>query len=128
MYARRGLWFARALVFALAIFTLMGLATMLLWNAIAIPLFAAPAITFWQALGLMLLGRLISGNLSPRGGRRGFGPWGRHRGGPWRERWQAMSEEERQQVMQRWGGRCGPHPHQRAQDQRTDPNPTISES
>jgi hypothetical protein len=129
---RRGVWIIRAAAFGLVFFTVVGLLTMALWNAIVPQLFAAPAINFWQALGLLLLGRLITGNIGPRG-RYGYGgaPWMRRRGGPWRERWQQMSAEERQQVMERWrgrGGYCPPYPHEEAQGQRTDPNPSISES
>jgi drug/metabolite transporter (DMT)-like permease len=43
---------------------------MLLWNALLPHLFAVPAVTYLQALGLMVLTRLLLG--------RGMRPWGAH--------------------------------------------------
>jgi hypothetical protein len=47
-------------VAALAIF---GSATMFLWNAIMTSLFHLPVINFWQALGLLILSRLLAGGI-----------------------------------------------------------------
>lgn len=65
-----------------------------LWNALMPSLFGLPVIGWLQALGLMLLGRLLMG------GRLGFGR--RHHAmacGPkwhrWEAKWASMSEEER---------------------------------
>lgn len=65
-----------ALVFIPGIAFLFGWVTMLLWNALMPAVFGVTAITFWQALGLVILGRLLFGG---RPGRRhghgfGFGP------------------------------------------------------
>ncbi|MBK6929449.1 MAG: hypothetical protein IPH12_00795 [Saprospirales bacterium] len=98
-------WVAKAVFFgALAIAVFTG-ATMLLWNTLATALFGLPAINFFQTIGLMFLGRLLTGGFA-RGGWGGDGFGRRH---PMRERWQSMSEDERRQYMQHWGrGRCGP--------------------
>ena len=32
---------------------------MLLWNGLAVPLFGAPVLSFWQTYGLMIMSRLI---------------------------------------------------------------------
>ena len=72
---------------------------MLLWNALLPVLFHFPLITFWQALGLLLLSKILFG------GFRGGGP-GRH----WRNRmnskWANMTPEEKERFRQDWGKRC----------------------
>src|SRR5688572_4793245 len=65
------------------------LATQMLWNWLVPDLFSGPAITFWQAAGLLLLSKII------------FGFGGKHhRGGGWKynwkERYTRMSPEDRE--------------------------------
>lgn len=106
MNAMRSRWIARAVVFGLAALALTTLFTMLLWNNLAVPVLQLPTLTFFQTLGLMVLGRLLTGGFGPRSWRRGFS--GR---GHWmRQKWHSMRPEEREQFMQRWGNRpgCGP--------------------
>ncbi|HXP97197.1 MAG TPA: hypothetical protein VN809_10825 [Telmatospirillum sp.] len=58
---------------------LLGYVTMALWNAILPEISSLPALTFWQAVGLLLLARLFTGRFS-HGHHRG--PFGRrHRAG-----------------------------------------------
>jgi hypothetical protein len=92
-----------ALFGALAI-TVVSFVVMSLWNVLMPGIFAVHAITFWQALGLLALSKLLFG------GFRGFAG-----GGPrWRrrmlERWEQMTPEEREKFKQgmRGGGsmRC----------------------
>jgi hypothetical protein len=85
-----------------------------LWNWLLPALFAgAHLITFWQALGLLLLCRIL------------FGSWGagKHRGDrrKWRagrEQWQSMSPEEREQFRQSMRARCGTFTPQAAEPTR----------
>lgn len=93
-------WVAKGLAFGLLFVTTITFATMLLWNNLAVELFGLPIITFFQTLGLLVLGRLLTGGFGPRGG-----GWGRGRGHHMRHRWQNMSPEQREQFMQRWGKR-----------------------
>jgi hypothetical protein len=80
----------------------LGLIVQQLWNALAAPLFHAPVLGYWQAVGLLVLCRILFGGLRVRGG---HGHWrGRH----WRERWEQLSPEERAQLRERFAGRCGP--------------------
>jgi hypothetical protein len=74
---------------------------MLLWDALVPPLFHGPTLGYWQAVGLLLLSRLLFGGLRGRGGWRGH--W-RQR---WRERWEQMSPEERARLRERIASRCG---------------------
>jgi len=79
---------------------LFGWAVMALWNAVLVPAAGANIITFWQALGLLILSRILVG---------GFGGRGHHRGKHWKEKWAAMTPEEKEKFQdycrQRWGGR-----------------------
>ena len=80
----------------------------LLWNWLLPPLFGWREVTFWQALGLLALCRILFG---------GFGGHGLSRsrirrriGERMTERWESMTPEERdrlrQRMRERWG--CGP--------------------
>ena len=73
-----------------------------LWNWLLPALFGWPALTFWQALGLLALCRILFGGIGWHGPR---GP--RIRGGMAR-RWHRMTPEERERfkqgIRQRWGG------------------------
>jgi len=94
----RRLKFALLAVVAVAV---VGGVVMALWNALLPALFGWPAIGFWQALGLLLLSKILLGGF--RGGR----------GGPlhWRarmaDRWAQMSDEERAQFSAGMRHRCG---------------------
>ena len=87
-----------------------GYVTMLLWNAVVPAIFGLKAITFVQALGLLVLGRILFGGFHRRGGGPGWGRrgWGRGWRDKWEARWAAMSEEERERFRAGMRGRrCG---------------------
>ena len=94
--------------FAVFVF-LGGEVVKLLWNWLAPPLFGLPELTFWQALGMLAICRILFGGFGMSGGGRSShgGPWGK--GDRWvdrfAERWQGMSAEERERFRQR--ERCG---------------------
>lgn len=97
-------WWVRGLKFALfaaLAVTAAGAVIMALWNALLPELFGWHAIGFWQALGLLLLCRLLLGGWRGRGGH------GMHWRGRMRERWQHMTDEERAALRQGMGRRCG---------------------
>jgi hypothetical protein len=72
-----------------------------LWNWLLPPLFGWRDITFWQALGLLALCRIL------------FGGFGFHSSGRsnvrrrMAERWEHMTPEERERFRQSWRGRWG---------------------
>lgn len=75
---------------------LKGAAVMLLWNCLIPELFHGPRLFFGQALGLMILAKLLTGF---GGGFRRFGHHGGfHRGFHRRARWMHMSPEEREKL------------------------------
>jgi hypothetical protein len=78
-----------------------GEVVMHLWNWLLPPLFGWHAITFWQALGLLLLCRILFGGFGGGGPRSNV----RRR---MRERWEHMTPEEREKFRQGMRGRCGP--------------------
>ena len=75
---------------------------MVLWNALVPSLFHGPVLGYWQALGLLVLCRILFGGL--RGFRGGHGHWRRH---GWRERWESLTPEERARLRERFMERCG---------------------
>jgi hypothetical protein len=98
-------WLIRAIAIipiVIAVFALVGLVVMLLWNSLVPELFHGSPLRYWQALGLLLLSRLLFGGLRGRGGWHGH--W---RQRMWRERWEQMTPEERARVRERFQGRCG---------------------
>ena len=92
----------RMIAFAALALGLLGYVVMTLWNAVLPAVTGLHAISFVQALGLLVLSRILFGGL--RG-------WGR-RGGHWRARmqarWQQMTPEERERFRDALGSRaCG---------------------
>ncbi|MBS1486884.1 MAG: hypothetical protein JST43_04785 [Bacteroidetes bacterium] len=80
-------------VLAVTAFTFL---TMQLWNWLVPTLFNGPLVSFWQALGLLVLSKIL---FSGFGGRRHCRD---HRwGGHWRGRWQNLTPEERARFKQK---------------------------
>jgi predicted Fe-S protein YdhL (DUF1289 family) len=91
------LLFAPLAIVGFAVFIAVGGgAVMLLWNWLVPPILGWREITFWQAIGLLALCRILFGGI----GMRGCGP--RHR---MRDRWQHMTPEEREKFRQGMRGR-----------------------
>jgi len=80
----------------------LGLVVEHLWNWLMPAIFGLRTIGYWQAVGLLLLSKILLGGFHKHGGR-----GGRH----WRERmdakWAAMSPEEREKFRAGMKGRCG---------------------
>jgi len=97
-WIRRILKFA---LFALLFFAVFGFVVMWLWNWLTPTLFGWHVITFWQALGLLVLAKVLFGGFRGRGARN----W------HWRyrmmERWEQMTPEEREKFRESMRGRCG---------------------
>jgi hypothetical protein len=99
---RRWIFVIPAAIAGILLFmALGGLVVQQLWNWLLPSLFGWPALTFWQALGLLALSRILFG----RTGGRGFGrPFARRH---MAARWGRMSPEERERFRQGLAGRCG---------------------
>ena len=84
----------------LALFIFIGGEIVLhLWNWLAPALFGWRQVTFWQAVGLLALCRILFGGWSGGGRRSKFD-------GRMGKRWEKMTPEEREQFSQRWRARC----------------------
>jgi hypothetical protein len=94
----RGVKIAMMAVVGVAVF---GFIVMSLWNWLLPEIFGLPAIGFWQALGLLVLSKILFGGL--RGGR----GYGGHWRGRMKERWESMTPEEREKFRQGMAQRCG---------------------
>jgi hypothetical protein len=98
------IWIAPAAILAMVIFSWIGgELVMHLWNWLAPALFGFRQITFWQALGLLALCRILFG---------GFGFSGSHHSRRrmrerMDERWEQMTPEERERLRQGLHGRVG---------------------
>ncbi|MCB0758979.1 MAG: hypothetical protein KDC01_11005 [Flavobacteriales bacterium] len=90
---------------ALAALAGFGFVVMLLWNAIIPGLTGWALLTFWKAVGLVILCKILFGGFPGRRGGHGGPPWTRH--ARMREKWGAMTEEERMQFREKLRGRCG---------------------
>ena len=101
---RHNYWIVRIFGIALivAIFLAgLGSAVWQLWNLLMPQIFGLPALSFWQAVGLLSLSWILFG--SWRGFPRRYGHWGHGM----RERWAQMSPEERESFRRGMESRCG---------------------
>ena len=96
----------KPLLIGVVLFAALGLLVMSLWNALLPTLLGVKSIGFWQALGVLILCRILFGGLGFRPGM--FGARRRMH-----ERWMQMTPEQREAFFQHRGegfrhrGRCG---------------------
>jgi hypothetical protein len=92
----------KVLLIATVAVTVFSFVVMELWNRLMPTLFSLHAVSFWQALGLLVLSKILFGGFH---GRPGFG-------GHWRqrmmERWEQMTPEEREKLRAGMRGGCSP--------------------
>ena len=84
-----------------AFVALFGELVMHLWNWLLPSLFGWHPIGFWQALGLLVLCRILFGGFG------GHGPGRSRMQRRWAERWERMTPEEREKFRHGVRGRCG---------------------
>jgi uncharacterized membrane protein len=99
---RRWAIIAPLAILAMLVFTFIGgQIVRLLWNWLLPPLFGWHTISFWQALGLLVLCRVLFGGLGLRGS---AGSNMRRR---MAERWERMTPEERERFRRGMSGHFG---------------------
>ena len=105
-YVPRAVRFLIIALVCVLVLALVGWAAMALWNWLLPGLFGFKTITYWQAVGLMFLSRLLFGGF--RGGPRAGG-WKRNRGMGRRfaRSWERMTPEERERFRQGMYGQGG---------------------
>jgi Ca2+/H+ antiporter, TMEM165/GDT1 family len=89
------------IIIGVAAIAIFGWVVMYLWNAVLAPATGAGIITFWQALGILVLSRILVGGFG--GGDKGHRSSSRR----WKEKWTNMSEEEKVKFREEWKRRCG---------------------
>jgi hypothetical protein len=89
----------KVLTFLIVALGVLGFAVMTLWNWVLPPVTGLHAISYAQALALLVLARLLFGSF--RGRRHGGWHW-RHR---MRSRWEHMTPEEREHFREALGAR-----------------------
>jgi len=103
----RNFWIKRAIFIPIAIAAgvfIFGSVVMLLWNNLLPAIFGITTITFWQAIGLLVLSKILFG-----GFHRGHGHHKcHHHGHPWDGRWRHLTPEQREKLKSEWRGRCEP--------------------
>src|SRR5437762_1461654 len=81
--------FVKGILFFAIFLFVFGLIAMSLWNALIPDLFHGPMLSYWQAIGLVILGKIFFGGFK-----------GHHRGG-WHGHHQKWGGD--------WEGKCGPY-------------------
>ncbi len=92
----------KILVLVLVAATVFSFAVMWLWNHLMPAIFGLHSVSFWQALGLLVLCKILFSGFR---GRPGFGMHWRNR---LIERWEQMTPEEREKFRAGMRGGCGP--------------------
>ena len=100
MNGRRVARILKFILFAIAAAAVMSFVVMSLWNWLVPALFGGRTIGYWQALGVLILSKILFGGFRRPGG--GFS-WRRRM----MERWEAMTPEEREKFREGMRGRCG---------------------
>lgn len=99
---RRKIFIIPLIIVGASLFVFIGgQVVMHLWNWLLPGLFGWRMITFWQALGLLVLCRILFGGF----GGRSHGPGLRRR--HMAARWEKMTPEERERLRQEYMGRWG---------------------
>jgi len=92
----------KILVIVTVAVTVFSFVLMHLWNWLMPAIFGLHAVSFWQALGLLVLSKILFGGFR---GRPGFAMHWRER---MMERWEQMTPEEREKFRTGLRGGCGP--------------------
>lgn len=95
----------KIMIIGFILFAIFGISfvVMWLWNALLPDIFGLKIITFWQAMGLLILSKIFFG---------GFGFRGRPNGKPgfingrFKEKFMNLSEDEKLAFKEKWRDRC----------------------
>lgn len=95
-------WIKKIIGFTLLVVlcvAVVGYVVMQLWNQVLAAVVPVSVVSYWQALGLLLLSKILFG---------GFHGGGRKAG--WKkemqEKWHTMTPEERDRIKQEWREKC----------------------
>jgi len=88
-------------ILGVLLMALFGYVVMLLWNALMPAVFGLKTVSYWQAVGLLILCKIFFGSFRSRP----------NHATRWRhslERWEKMTPEDRERFRQGMRQRCGP--------------------
>ena len=92
------------LIFGSIAVLVFGFVVMSLWNNILPAVIGVKTISFLQAIGILVLSKILFGGFGGRGGRwRGSHAWKEKMN----QRWDKMTPEEREKFQAEWKNRCG---------------------
>jgi len=97
-WIKKGLMIGLMVIAAILVF---GAVVMGLWNAILPAVLGVKSITFVQALGILLLSKILFGGF--RGGPGGSREWKQKM----KAKWETMTPDERDSFKSEWKNRCG---------------------
>lgn len=97
----------KPLILGVALLVVLGLLVMSLWNALLPAILGVKSVGFWQALGVLVLCRILFGGLGFRPGM--FGMARAHR--RMHERWMQMTPEQRDEFIRQRRDGFGHHRH-----------------
>ena len=109
---KKGKWILKWVLAGTVFLLLVGTITMFLWNWLVPFLFNGPELTFLQALGLLLLAKILFSGWGRGHCRNGGGPSWRHR---YYEKFSSMTPEDRERFKSRMREKwCSPgHPEKK---------------
>jgi len=94
----------KMIVIVIVAAVVLGLVVEHLWNWLMPAIFGLRTISYWQAVGLLVLSKILLGGFHKHGKRGGRG---RHWRGRMQEKWAGMSPEEREKFRAGMKERCG---------------------
>ncbi|GAC1440987.1 MAG: hypothetical protein NVSMB63_08200 [Sediminibacterium sp.] len=86
---------------AIAAIALISYVVMLLWNDVLTAALHVSAVNYWQAMGILVLSKILFGGFKGRGGSCRQ-PWKNEM----KEKWHNMTPEERERIKTEWRDRC----------------------
>jgi hypothetical protein len=78
---------------------------MALWNAILPQVIGVHTVTFWQAMGILVLSKILFGGF---GGGQSNSKRKKTQSNEMRKKWKQMTPEERDAMKKEWHNRCEP--------------------
>jgi len=90
--------------FTLAAFALSAI-VMWLWNSILVQVSSVQSISYWQAMGIFVLSRILFGGFHFKRPDIKRPPFAQKQ---FRDKWMNMSPEDREKMKEMWKRKCGP--------------------
>lgn len=104
------------ILIGLGILFALALAVMMLWNWLIPEIFhGGPVISFWQALGLMFLARILFGGFKPPYAASGSGDHKTYWKDKIKAKWDCMDPDKKERIKEKFFG--GPHTEEEPEEE-----------